>query len=113
MAPIRRWLMAAAAAVAMCCLVPGAMVSLAPAVGAATVVAPTPPPVSNCAVVSCNRGSPPSVPLPALAVAGIFTMGTAVLAALWHRRRRRVGLVALPAGSPTPLLRPPQRLLPA
>ena len=106
--------MAAAAAVTMCCLVPGAMVSQAPAAGAATIVAPPPPPpVSDCAVVSCNRGSPPSVPLPAVAVAGMFTTGTVVLAALWPLRRRRVGPVALPAGSPTLLLRPPQRLLSA
>ena len=105
--------MAAAAAVTVCCLVPGAMVSRAPAAGAATIVAPPPPPASDCAVVSCNRGSPPTVPLSAVAVAGMFTTGTVVLAALWPLRRRRAGPVALPAGSPTLLLHPPQRLLSA
>jgi hypothetical protein len=114
MAPIWRWLLVALAAGTMCCLVPGSMVSQVPSAEAASIVTPVSvPPVSECAVVSCNRGSPPSVPLPAISMACVLTAGILVLALLWAGRRVRTGATHLPTGTPSRLLRPPQHLLPA
>ena len=100
-------------AVAVSCLVPGSM--LAQPTGApgttAIVTQAAVPSGSECAAVSCNRGSSSSsVPIPSLALAGTLAAGILVLLALSAARRHRPGAVALPAGSPLRLLRPPQHL---
>jgi hypothetical protein len=63
----------------------------------------------NCVDVTCGKGSPaPPTPAPMVALAGLLS-GLAVVAIVAGRlRRRRHQVVALPAGSPNPLLRPPQ-----
>lgn len=108
-----RWIVVTLAAVAVSCLVPGSMLSQPTrATGATIVTAVTPAPSGiECAVVSCNRGSPSSsVPVLSLALAGTITAGVLVLVALRTVRRLGLAAVALPAGSPSRLLRPPQRL---
>jgi hypothetical protein len=78
-----------------------------------TAAAPSPSGI-ECAVVSCNRGSPSStVPLPSITLAGAIAAGILVTLTLYTLRRVRRGVVVLPAGSPSALLRPPQHLLPA
>jgi hypothetical protein len=102
------------AAVAVSCLVPGSMLAQpAGAAGAAAIVTAAPVPSgSECAAVSCNRGSSSSsVAIPSLALAGTLVAGILVLLELSAARRTRPGAVALPAGSPARLLRPPQNLL--
>jgi hypothetical protein len=114
-APKWRWLLTALAALAVSCLVPGSMLSQpVPRVGGAAIVTPVTaaPTGSECAAVSCNRGSPSStVPLPGITLAGAIAAGVLVLLALHAVRRRRRTVTALPAGSPSLLLRPPQLLL--
>jgi hypothetical protein len=109
------WLLVTLAVVVVSCLVPGAMLSQpTQALGTAAIVtagAPAPS-GSECAAASCNRGSPSSsVPVPSLTLAGTVAAGILVLLALRTLRRLRPGAIALPAGTPSPLLRPPQRSL--
>ena len=113
-APRWRWLLVTLAALAVSCVVPGSMLSQPPPAGrAAMVTALAPAPSgSECAAVSCNRGSPSStVPLPSVSLAGTIAAGMLVILALFAvlRARRRTG--SLPAGTPSPLLRPPQHLV--
>jgi hypothetical protein len=76
-----------------------------------TAAAPAPS-GSECAAVSCNRGSPSSTAsVPSITLAGTIAAGILVLLALCAVRRVRRGTSVLPAGSPTRLLRPPQALL--
>ena len=102
------------AALAVSCVVPGSMLSQSPTAGAAAIVtalAPSPS-GSQCAAVSCNRGSPSStVPLPSISLAGTIASRILVLLALFAVRRARRVTGTLPAGTPSPLLRPPQRLV--
>jgi len=112
-APRWRWLLVTLAALAVSCVVPGSVLSQAPPAGrAAMVTALAPAPLSECAAVSCNRGSSSStVPLPSVSLAGTIAAGMLVILALFAvlRARRRAG--SLPAGTPSPLLRPPQHLV--
>ena len=112
--PRWRWLLVTLAALAVSCVVPGSMLSQPPpAGGAAMVTAPAPAPSgSECAAVSCNRGSPSSTaPLPSVSLAGTIAAGMLVLLALFAVLRARRHAGSLPAGTPSPLLRPPQRLV--
>ena len=113
-APRWRWLLVTLAALAVSCVVPGSMLSQPPPAGrAAMVTALAPAPSgSECAAVSCNRGSPSStVPLPSISLAGTIAAGILVLLALFAvRRARRLRAPCLPA-RPSPLLRPPQHLV--
>jgi hypothetical protein len=63
----------------------------------------------NCDDVTCGKGSPaPPAPAPLAALAGVLG-GLAIAAIAAARlRRHRAQVVPLPAGSPNPLLRPPQ-----
>jgi hypothetical protein len=83
--------------------------------GGAIITAAVPAPSgSECAAVSCNRGSPSSTAsLPSITLAGTIAAGLLVVLALYAARRARRGAAVLPAGSPMRLLRPPQRVLPA
>jgi len=110
-----QWLVVTLAAVAVSCLVPGSMVSQPPpqAGGGTIITAAAPSPSgSECAAVSCNRGSPSStVPLPSITLAGTIAAGLLVVLALCAFRRPRRGAALLPAGAPSPLFRPPQLAL--
>ncbi len=112
-----QWLVVTLAAVAVSCFVPGSMLSQPlPQAGSGTMITAAAPSPSGieCAVVSCNRGSPSStVPLPSITLAGAIAAGILVTLTLYTLRRVRHGVVVLPAGSPSALLRPPQHLLPA
>jgi hypothetical protein len=83
--------------------------------GAAIITAGVPAPSgSECAAVSCNRGSSSSTAsVPSITLAGMLAAGLLVVAALCGVRRVRRGATVLPAGSLTRLLRPPQHLLAA
>ena len=109
--------MVTVAAVAVSCIVPGAMLSqpLRAAGGVAIVTGTMPAPSgSECAAVACNRGSASSsVPLPGLGLAGTILAGDLVVLALCSAVRRRSGVPALPAGSPFTLYRPPQLIFSA
>jgi len=104
------------AALAVSCVVPGSTLSESPTAGGAAIVtalAPAPS-GSECAAVSCNRGSPSSTAsLPSISLAGTIAAGILVLLALFAVRRARRLAGTLPAGTPSPLLRPPQRLVSA
>ncbi len=114
MAPIWRWLLVALVALTMSCLVPGSLVSQAPPTQGDNIATPVQTPsLSECAAVSCNRGSPSSAPLPAVSVAGALVAGIFMLALLRTLRRVRAGATTLPTGIPSRLLRPPQHVLPA
>lgn len=108
------WLVALTA-LAVGCLAPGAMLAQpTPSQGSGTIAIPaaSAPSGSECAAVSCDRGSPSApAPVPSLALAGTLAAGALVLLTIRSTRRRRRGAISLPAGSPTRLLRPPQRLL--
>jgi hypothetical protein len=87
-------------------LVAGAQVTAAEAVELAeTPLASFP----TCTDVTCGKGAPaPPAPAPLVALAGVLS-GLAVIAIAASRlRRRRAQVTPLPAGSPNPLLRPPQ-----
>jgi len=101
------------AALAVSCVVPGSTLSETPTGGAAIVTALAPAPSgSECAAVSCNRGSPSSTASPpSISLAGMIAAGILVLLALFAVRRARRLAGTLPAGTPSPLLRPPQRLV--
>lgn len=111
MAPKWRWVLVALAALAVSGLVPGSMFSqpgLQPDSGAIITALPAPS-GSECDAVACNRGTPSSsVPLPGIALVGTIAAGSVVLVALCLQRRRHRVATALPTGSPSPLLRPPQ-----
>ena len=114
MAPRWRWLLVTFAALAVSCVVPGSTPSQSPTAGGAAIVtalAPFPS-GSQCAAVSCNRGSPSStVPLPSIGLAVAIASEILVLLALFAVRRARRVTGTLPAGTPPPLLRPPRRLV--
>ena len=104
------------AAVAVSCLVPGSMLSQPPVRAASAAIITVAAPAasgSECAAVSCNRGSATSTAsLPGITLAGTLAAGLLSVLTLRTVRRVRRGTV-LPAGSLTRLLRPPQHLLPA
>ena len=116
MAPPWRWLLAAVAAAALGLLAPGSLVSQTPAAGRMASVEAIAPVAggSQCAAVSCNRGSQ-SVPgaVPTVAVLGVLVVAAALLPLRRAWRRTRVATFALPGGSPLDLLRPPQPAQPA
>jgi hypothetical protein len=62
-----------------------------------------------CMDATCGKGSPaPAAPAPALALTAVVA-GLAIMAAAASAvRRRRTKAIALPAGSPDPLFRPPR-----
>ncbi|HWF15776.1 MAG TPA: hypothetical protein VG244_06305 [Acidimicrobiales bacterium] len=63
----------------------------------------------GCVDATCGKGSPaPPAPAPTAALAGVLSGLAVVAIAVGRRRRRRAEVVPLPAGSPNPLLRPPQ-----
>jgi len=97
-------------------LAPGSMLSQAPLAGrlaAAEAVVPLPG-GSECAAVSCNRGSTTSSgTVPTVAVAGMLLAAAVILPLRRAWRRTRTATFALPAGSPFDLQRPPQQPLPA
>jgi hypothetical protein len=80
--------------------------------GAAIVTPLAPVPTGGeCAAVSCDRESPSStVPLPTITLASTIAAGSLVLLALFAVRRARRTAGTLPAGTPSPLFRPPQHL---
>jgi hypothetical protein len=102
------------AVLAVSCVVPDSALSQSPTAGGATIVtalAPVPS-GSGCAAVSCNRGSSSStVPLPSISLAGTIAAGILVLLVLFAVRRARRVTGTLPAGTPSPLLRPPRRVV--
>ena len=115
-----RWrrLLVSVAAVAVSCLVPGSMLDRttpAPGIGAIVTAGAVPlPSGSECAAVSCNRGSPSfSAPVPNLTLAGTIAAGLLVVLSLRTVRRARRRAAVLPTGSSSPLLRPPQHLISA
>jgi hypothetical protein len=62
-----------------------------------------------CADVTCGKGAPASpAPAPMVALAGVLSGLAVVAIAAGRLRRRRAQVIPLPAGSPNPLLRPPQ-----
>lgn len=112
MRPGRHWLLLALAAAVVACLVPGSMLSeAAPISRTVSVIEATSPAPSGseCAALSCQRGSPSSpAPVPALALAGALTFATLVPLSVGGFRRLRPVRTALPSGIPLRLLRPPQ-----
>jgi hypothetical protein len=115
-AVVRRWRwLVALSALALGCLAPGASIAQpAPRPVPGTIATPAAPAPSGseCAAVSCDRGSPTApAPAPGLALAGTLAAGTLVLLTICAVRRRRPATTSLPAGSPTRLLRPPQLAL--
>ena len=63
----------------------------------------------NCVDVTCGKGTPaPPAPAPLVALAGVLSGLAVVAIAAGRLRRQRSQAAALPAGSPNPLLRPPQ-----
>jgi hypothetical protein len=111
-APRWRWLFVILGFVVLSCCAPGTMVNqLGREVSTASMATPIKaPPVSECMASSCNHGSSPSVPIPALSVAGLMAGGILVLLALSAARRVRSAPAPLPVGSRARLFRPPQTL---
>lgn len=100
-------------AITIGCVAPGSLLSQPPALApAASIEAVAPVPTSGgseCAAVSCDRGSSSSPGLPpGLAVTGVLSLAALVVVAALTIRRRRTGRTVLPAGAPRLLLRPPQ-----
>lgn len=63
----------------------------------------------NCVDVTCGKGAPaPPAPAPMVALAGLLSGLAVVVIVAGRLRRRPAHVLALPAGSPNPLLRPPQ-----
>jgi hypothetical protein len=98
--------------VAIGCLVPGSMISEpAPLARTVSIIETAAPSLSGseCAAVSCQHGSPSSpAPVPSLALAGAIAALTLVVLSIGTFRRLRPVRIALPAGVPLRLLRPPQ-----
>ena len=112
-APRWRWLLVTLAALAVSCVVPGFVLSQTPPAGrAAVITGVAPAPSSECAAVSCNRGSSSSTaPLASVSLAGTIAAAMLVLLAPFAVLRARRCAGNLPAGTPSPLLRPPQHLV--
>ena len=112
-APRWRWLLVTLAALAVSCVVPGSVLSQTPPAGrAAVITGVAPAPSSECAAVSCNRGSSSSTaPLGSVSLAGTIAAAMLVLLAPFAVLRARRCAGNLPAGTPSPLLRPPQHLV--
>lgn len=63
----------------------------------------------NCMDVTCGKGSPAvASPTPMVALAALTAGMAAAAVAIAGIRRQRRQVVALPAGAPDPLFRPPQ-----
>jgi hypothetical protein len=108
----RQWVLLMLAAVVVSCLIPGSMLSEAAPISRtvsvleATSLAPS---GSECAALSCQRGSPSTpAPVPALALACALAFAALVALSVGAFRRSRPARIALPAGIPLRLLRPPQ-----
>lgn len=65
--------------------------------------------VPGCADAICGKGSPaPAAPTPTVVLAAMLGALTIAAIAAMRLRRHRAQVVPLPAGTPNPLLRPPQ-----